>query len=132
MGESYRDAGEIRWLLYWPDAPYWPDASTAGGLLVDACLARLERWGVSSQLADGTVPGPGEDLARPAEPPIPGLAIRRTLGINGTRLSARLAPDDQEIGCVEVDTNLEDAGRIARPGRLGDIGNLEVVEAYRR
>src|SRR5687767_5131848 len=23
VGESYRDAGEIRWLLFWRDAPFW-------------------------------------------------------------------------------------------------------------
>jgi ribosomal protein S18 acetylase RimI-like enzyme len=164
VGESYRDAAEIRWLAYWPNASYWPDADQAAKLLVDACLARLDSWGVSRQYADGAMPGPGvygvpeqwphirsafeqagfvhehteivllaliEDLPRATEPPVAGLAVRRTLGVNGTRLSAYLARTDESIGYVEVDTNLEDAGRIARAGRLADIGNLEVVESHR-
>lgn len=166
VGRAYRDAGEIRWLLYWPNASYWPDAEEAGKALANACLAHLDRWGVSRKYADGSLPAAGvygvpeqwphvrsayegagfvprgqtevvllalvEDLPRPTEPPIAGLVARRTLGVNGTRLSAFLAPANEVIGCVEVDTNLEDAGRIARPGRLADIGNLEVAEDYRR
>jgi hypothetical protein len=45
-GENYRNAGEIRWLACWPDAPYWPDASRAGDALAVACHAQFERWGV--------------------------------------------------------------------------------------
>ena len=29
VGESYRDAAEIGWLLYWPQASYWPDSAEA-------------------------------------------------------------------------------------------------------
>ena len=39
VGESYRDAGEIRWFLFWPEAPYWPDAAEAGEALLAACIA---------------------------------------------------------------------------------------------
>ena len=30
VGDHYRGAGEIRWLLQWPSAPFWPDADLAG------------------------------------------------------------------------------------------------------
>lgn len=30
VGPSYRGAGEIRWLLCWPEAPYRPDPAAAG------------------------------------------------------------------------------------------------------
>jgi GNAT superfamily N-acetyltransferase len=59
VGRSYRDAGEISWLLYWPQASYWPDSEQAADALVSACLAQLRRWGVSRWYADGALPAPG-------------------------------------------------------------------------
>jgi GNAT superfamily N-acetyltransferase len=59
VSESYRDLGEIRWFLFWPGAPYWPDPAEAGEALLAACLAQLERWGVARQGADGALPAPG-------------------------------------------------------------------------
>ncbi len=45
-GQAYRDAGEIRWFLSWPQAPagnsYWPDPTEAAGALIAACIRRLE------------------------------------------------------------------------------------------
>lgn len=59
VSESYRDTGEIRWLLCWPPASFWPDARTAGDALASACVARLRDWGVARCYADGTLPVPG-------------------------------------------------------------------------
>jgi GNAT superfamily N-acetyltransferase len=59
VGDSYRDAGEIRWLVCWPAAPYWPDAPDAGDALATACVAWLARWGVRHRYADGALPAPG-------------------------------------------------------------------------
>ena len=56
---NYRNAGEIRWLVCWPDAPYWPDAAEAGDALAVACHAQFQRWGVTRRHADGTLPAPG-------------------------------------------------------------------------
>jgi GNAT superfamily N-acetyltransferase len=59
-GVAARDVGEIKWLLYWPEAPVgnpcWPDAAPAAGALMAACLAQLEDWGVSRQHAGGELP----------------------------------------------------------------------------
>jgi ribosomal protein S18 acetylase RimI-like enzyme len=164
VSDSYRGSGEIRWLLFWPEAPYWRDAPDAGAALAGACVAQLERWSVSRQYADGSLPVPGVygvpeqwphirdvyeragfahtghvemvflaevgELLGPGRPPIPDLGVRRSLGINGTRLSAVLG---QEVaGFIEVDTDLGDAGRLTRLGGVADIGNLHVAEAYRR
>jgi GNAT superfamily N-acetyltransferase len=163
VGESYRDAGEFRWFLFWPEAPYWPDSAEAGEALIAACIAQLDRWGVARQYADGALPVPGvygvpeqwphiraayeragfvsegrteivyiaivDQLPRPAEPRVKGLSLRRSLGINGTRLSAVLG--DEVIGFIEVDT-LEDAGRVPRHAGWADVGNLHVAEEYRR
>jgi GNAT superfamily N-acetyltransferase len=59
VGESLRAAGEISWLLYWPEATYWPDSAEAADALVAACLAQLRRWGVARWYADGALPAPG-------------------------------------------------------------------------
>jgi hypothetical protein len=58
-----KDAGEIRWLLFWPEAPagypYWADAAPAARQLMSACLAQFGDWGVGSQMAGGELPVPG-------------------------------------------------------------------------
>jgi GNAT superfamily N-acetyltransferase len=161
--ESYRGSGEIRWFLFWPEASFWPDSAAAGDVLVVACVAQLDRWGVKAQHADGALPAPGvygvpeqwphvraayeragfaheghveivlvaevDALPRPGEPPIAGLSLRRSLGINGTRLSAVLG--EEVVGFIEIDTNLEEAGRFPRRGGWADVGNLEVAEEHR-
>jgi GNAT superfamily N-acetyltransferase len=59
VAEALRDAGEVSWLLYWPEATYWPDSADAADTLVSACLAQLRRWGVVRWYADGALPAPG-------------------------------------------------------------------------
>lgn len=59
VGELYRGAGEIRWLLCWPEAPYWPDAATAGDAVAAAAVAFLTRSGATRLYADGAFPAPG-------------------------------------------------------------------------
>jgi GNAT superfamily N-acetyltransferase len=163
VGESYRDAGEIRWFLVWPEASYWPDSAEARDALIAACVQALDRWGVARQYADGTLPAPGvygvpehgphvraayeqagfvheghteivyiasvDELPRPSEGPIAGLSLRRSVGINGTRLSGVLG--DEVAGYIEVEM-LKDAGRLPRHGGWADIGNLHVAEEHRR
>lgn len=70
-----------------------------------------------------------EDLPAPAEPPVPGLSVRRSVGLNGTRLSAVLA--EQVIGYIEVELR-EEGERLPRSGGWADVGNLRVTEPYRR
>jgi GNAT superfamily N-acetyltransferase len=162
VGESYRDAGEIRWFLFWPEAPYWPDSVKAAEALIAACIEQLGHWEVSRQFADGTLPAPGvygvpeqwrhvrsvyeqagfvqegqteivyianfDELPRPGKGPLAGITLRRSVGINGTRLSAMLGNDG--VGYIEVET-LEDPGRLPRHGAWAGIGNLHVLEDYR-
>ena len=54
-----------------------------------------------------------DDLPRPGPPPLAGLSVRRSVGMNGTRLSAVL--DGQVIGYIEVE--IFDDGRAAAPPR---------------
>ena len=70
-----------------------------------------------------------EDLRGPAEAPIAGLSVRRTVGKNGTRLSAMLG--DDAIGYIEVEI-FDEGERLSRNGGLAHVGNLHVAEAYRR
>jgi GNAT superfamily N-acetyltransferase len=168
VSPSYRGIGDIRWLLFWPEAPAsgnprWTDATEAAEKLIAACIGQLDDWGVASQEAGGELPVPGvygvpeqwphvralyeragfrhsghtevvslirvEDLPRPARPPLAGLAVRRSVGINGTRLSAALG--EETIGCLELEI-LAEGERLPRHGRWADLGNLQVAEPYRR
>ncbi|SEF57425.1 Acetyltransferase (GNAT) family protein [Thermomonospora echinospora] len=158
VDETYRGAGEIRWLLCWPDSP------DAGDCLALACLAQLARWRVRRRYADGTLPVPGVygvprqwphvrdiyaragftvtgrtetvflavvgDLPRPGAAPAGPLTARRSLGVNGTRISA--VRDGETVGHIEVDTNLGDAARLSRWGGWADVGDLWVAERHRR
>jgi GNAT superfamily N-acetyltransferase len=166
-GAAARDAGEIRWLVFWAEAPTgnpcWPDATAAADALMAACSGQLEQWDVTRQHAGGELPVRGvygvpgqwphiralyqragfvhtghteivylarvEDLPRPARPPIAGVALSRSAGMNGTRLSAVLGED--VIGYVEVQT-LDEGERLPRRGGWADVGNLRVTGRYRR
>jgi len=64
VGPAYRGAGEIRWLVFWPEGPrstnpWWTAGTQAAADLMAACIAQLERWHVSSQSAGGELPVPG-------------------------------------------------------------------------
>ncbi len=69
------------------------------------------------------------DLARPSAPPVAGLTVRRSLGTNGTRLSA--LSGEEVIGYVEVST-FEAGERTSRHAGWADIGNLRVAGPHRR
>ena len=70
-----------------------------------------------------------DELPRPTEIPVSGLSVRRSAGMNGTRLSAVLGED--VIGYIEVET-FDEGERLPRHSGWADIGNLHVTERYRR
>ncbi|GAA0481987.1 hypothetical protein Ade02nite_57670 [Paractinoplanes deccanensis] len=70
-----------------------------------------------------------DELRRP-ETPSDGLAVRRTLGVNGTRIAAVCG--DGEVGYIEIDTNLDAGPRMSRVGAWADVGNLWVEPGHRR
>jgi len=77
-------------------------------------------------------PAPVEDLPgpfSPGRPPLDGLAVSRSVGINGCRLSAVLGED--VIGYTEMEI-LDKGERMWRHGGWADVGNLRVVAPYRR
>jgi len=166
-GETVRGAGEICWLLFWPQAPagnpFWPDATAAAAALMTACAARFGVWDVTRQYASGDLPVPGvygvpeqwphvaalyrragfrhtgqtevvylarvEDLPDASGTPLAGLGVRRTVGINGCRLSAVLGPD--AIGYIEIEV-LDQGERLSRHGGWADVGNLHVGPEHQR
>jgi GNAT superfamily N-acetyltransferase len=162
VGDSYRDAGEIAWLLFWPDAPFWPDRGAAS-ILADRCIDQLREWGVGRIYADGALPAPAiygvpdawphvrriyeshgfvqeghteiilvadvDDLPSTVPSVETNLTLTRTLGINGVRLTASSGGD--EVGFVELDTDLTRGAALSRYAGWADIGNLEVDEGFR-
>ena len=157
VSESYRGAGEIRWLLC------WITNAGAGDALAAASVAQLERWGVSRLYADPSLPAVGvygvpdawphlaavleragfapqrtevvlvaevDALLRPGPAPLAGLVVRRELGINGTRFSAVV--DEDVIGFVEVESDHTAGGTLSRLAGWADVGNLQVGEPHRR
>ncbi|WP_346282737.1 GNAT family N-acetyltransferase [Pseudonocardia sp.] len=59
-----------------------------------------------------------------------GLNLVRTLGVSGTRFTARR--DRVEVGYIEIDTGISGAGRVSSHEGWADVGNLHVDEAHRR
>ena len=157
-------------LVFWPEAPpgnpCQADATEAAEALITECLRQLDRWGVTSQGADGALPVFGvygvprqwphiralfqhagfrhtghteivylarvQDLPSPdsgSGPPLPGLTVRRSVGISGCRLSAVLGQD--VIGYIEIEI-LDEGERLSRHGGWADVGNLRVAPARRR
>jgi GNAT superfamily N-acetyltransferase len=70
-----------------------------------------------------------EDLPAPASAPLGGLKVRRSVGINGVRLSAVLGPE--VIGYIEIEI-LDEGERLSRHGGWADVGNLDVAPPYQR
>jgi ribosomal protein S18 acetylase RimI-like enzyme len=158
VSDSYRNVGEIRWLVC------WPDTEAAGDELAAAAVAEFERWIVDRQYADGSLPAPAvygvpenwphvraiyrrggfehtghveivyvaqvADLPRSTSPPFAGLAIRRQVGTLATLF--RASAGGETVGFVEIDTDLTEPGLRSRGGGWADIGNLHVAVASRR
>lgn len=161
VGESYRDAAEIRWLLCGVDAPFWPDATEVGIRLTAAAVERLRAWRPARILSDASLPAPGvygvpdqwphiaallEDagfrsgrtevvlLARISDLPrvAPPLAGLRAQRSVGIN-GTRLAAvlDGHQLGFIEVDSRAGN-GRDPRLREWADVGNLHVDEEWRR
>lgn len=160
VSPNLRNAGEVKWLLCWPDAPSWPDAQLAGRRLMAGCLAQLSSWGVTQRYADGSLPVAGVyglpdawphigaiyaeagctggrretilvcPVADLAAPTPSVVSVDRTVGASGVRFSAVLAA--REVGYIEIDTNLGVNTRFDRDARWADIGNLYVDADFRR
>jgi GNAT superfamily N-acetyltransferase len=158
VGETYRDVGEIRWLVA------RPDRQQATAALLDACHALFDEWAVVRRYADGALPALAtygvpacwphiraayeragfvagghieiilaatvDDLPRQVPCPVDGVHVVRGVGDCGTRLSAMHA--GRRVGFVEVQTDMTAGGTRSRLGGWADIGNLHVTADLRR
>lgn len=70
-----------------------------------------------------------DDLPRAEADGTGDLEIRRTMGVNGVRLTAR--SDGESVGYIEVDTDLAVAGLLSRHQGWADIGNLQIDHSDR-
>jgi GNAT superfamily N-acetyltransferase len=156
VADSYRGATEIRWLVCSQDATaagnalaaaclaamdaWGADRQYADGSLpapfvygVPSCWPHIrelyERAGfVHEGRIEILLVAKVEDLPTPADPPLPDLELRRTLG-TWPRFAAMLG--EERVGFVEIDTCV--GGRnLSRVAHWADIGNLFVREQDRR
>jgi GNAT superfamily N-acetyltransferase len=157
VGNDFRNAGEIRWLV----CGY--AAEEAGDALMEACIATMDEWQVDRQYAGGELPSHAaygvpdcwphiralylrhgfvprghvevilvaslEDLPSRSEPPLPGLILRRSLGACGARFTGLLG--EEVAGFIEVEI-ITDGDPRTRQFGWSDIGNLWVTEELRR
>jgi GNAT superfamily N-acetyltransferase len=158
VSESYRNAAEIRWLVF------TPSATAAADALLAAALESIAHWRPSARWADGALPALGcygvpapwrhvrdayvragfvfdgriellflarvEDLPRAGEAPVEGLTVRREVGTFGTQFVALL--EDEPVGVIDVEVDHTAGGTRSRLAGWSDIGTLHVHEAYRR
>lgn len=160
VGPGLRNVGEIRWLLFWPDAPFWPDSAGTGRAVAEVALATMRRWGVRRARVDGTLPAPGiyglpeqwphvrelvEQLGFVRGPRHEVVLLGEVAELRGTEdrtryeLTRTLGVSGtrftarrgaEVVGYVEVDTTIAGIGRVS--GHWADIGNLEVAQPHRR
>lgn len=159
VSPGYKHAGEIVWLLC------WPEHGDAGRAVRDAAVAQLEAWRTRVHYAGGTLPCPGvygvsdgwphvqriyadggftpaggqveivlagslASIPPAGEAPIPGLSLHRQLGSLGTTFNAIL--DGEVVGLFEVDDDLTSGGTNLAASGWADTCNHRVREDLRR
>src|SRR4051812_46971531 len=158
---SYRNLGEIRWLVC------VPQNESAGDALVGACMAQLSAWQVSRQAADISLPcpccygvpdcwphlktlferggfrhdGPIEmilaadvrALPEASGAPFPGVTLRREMGGPAVATTRFSAwLGDELIGFADLLGDLTHGGTLSRLAGWGELDSLYVAGSYRR
>jgi GNAT superfamily N-acetyltransferase len=161
VSASYRDLGEIRWLVC------VPDNDAAGDALVASCIEQLETWRVARQAADVSLPCPScygvpdcwphlrallvrngfrcegrtevilvadvADLPAAGGAPFEGLTLHREMGGPAVADTRFSARlGDERVGFVDLLTDLTNGGTLSRLAGWGEIDTLHVSEAHRR
>ena len=156
VGDDYDDAGEIAWVIC------WPDQVDTGRALIDAALDRLRAWGCRVWYAAGNLPCPGvygvpdawphvgelldeagfapsrvevifagelAGVSQPGDRPNPDVSIRRRVGALGTRFDAEVG--GTTVGSFEVDTSLSKGGAQRSMETWADVADHWVSESHR-
>lgn len=154
VGEGYRGAGDIRWLLC--DR----DDVDSGARLMGECLATFDRWRVTNRFADGSLPALGcygvpdtwphvrrlyaqagfvparEELVLVAQcvdlviAPLDDVTVQRSVGRIGARLE--LSRAGALLGYIEVGEHSLDMARSTTATHWTDVGNLFVIDGQDR
>ena len=158
VSNSYRNAAEVRWLVF------RPGDDEAAAALAARCVAVMEEWGVARMYAGGALPAPAlygvpdvwphvrgalsragfapgdrveavlvadvADLPSGGPPPVPGLTLQRAMGRHATRFSALLG--GRVVGMYELEGDLTAGGTLSRLAGWGDVWELHVEEGLRR
>jgi GNAT superfamily N-acetyltransferase len=161
VSESYRDLGEIRWLVC------VRQHEAAGDALVTACTEQLSAWRVARQAADISLPCPCcygvpdcwphlralftrggfrsegrvevilaadiADLPTAGVAPVPGLPLRREMG-GPARANTRFSAwlGDDLVGFADLLTDLTNGGALSRLAGWAELDSLHVEAAHRR
>jgi GNAT superfamily N-acetyltransferase len=96
VGSALRGTGEIQWLIYWPDASFWPDSSAAGAAAAQAAVAVLRRWQVTKIAAGGSLPAPGV-YGLPEQWPHVREVLERVGFVRGDRTEVVLLADVESL-----------------------------------
>jgi GNAT superfamily N-acetyltransferase len=161
VGESYRNFGEIRWIVFGPGSE---DAADA---LLASCGEHCERWGVTRYGADMSLPAPccygvldcwphvkalflrngyvheGQsevilaadvaNLPHASDAPIAGVTLRRELSGQIVAVTRFGAwLGDELAGFLDLSTDLTHGGTRSRLAGWGEIDTLRIYEPHRR
>lgn len=159
VGEHFRGAGEVGWLLF------VPERSDAAAAVLSEARERLSSWNISRELVGGGVlpvptlagvpdcwphvasaleaagyrastehreaiyGGALSGVPGPSDPPLPELEIRRSTGEFGVRFSA--VAESEEIGRLECSVDLTEGGTLPAFGGWAELEELWVREDSR-
>jgi GNAT superfamily N-acetyltransferase len=155
---AHRGAGEIDWLLF------WPEAEPAARQLLAAAHDQLGLWGTAGRSVTAAPPvgpiaglpdvwphvaaavkaagytshheqaeavygGMLDGLPPPGAPPLPYLAVRRSVGRFGVTFAGEI--DGEPVGHCECVSNLTSGGALPALGGWAELAELEVREPWR-
>ena len=70
-----------------------------------------------------------DGVSAPGEPPVPGITVRRTVGLFGVRFTALL--DGEEVGLCECVVDLDAGGALPALGGWAELSEMRVAEEWR-
>ena len=151
VGDSYRGAGDVRWLVC------HVDAVSDGRVLLAAAMEQMRHWGVTTVRAECALPAPAcygvpdtmphlrallteagfgqptrrelvlaADCADLLRTDVDGASIVRTVGTLGTRFT--LSADGDVQGYIEVCHSDADLARSSVATHWADVGNLILAD----
>jgi GNAT superfamily N-acetyltransferase len=125
--ETWKVKKEYGWSHGLPSVPMWgvPDSCSHVAEALFAAGYRPPPHHHPEALYGGRLDG----APAPADPPVAGLAVRRSVGLYGTRFSATL--DGEELGFCEVVPNLTRGGTLPALRGWAELQEIWIKEDWR-